>query len=104
MQIMALMLIQIGEIVRFCITWPFAKLWRNIYRLFLEFTLLSVFAVVFAIQKLSLTIYGQTPTDSQVRLYFDIGWIGFTLILIFNFGFLALMIFDLAIGCKYSNK
>jgi hypothetical protein len=32
------------------------------------------------------------------------GWIGFGLVLIFNFGFLVLFFVDIAIGCKYTNK
>lgn len=103
-QVMVLSFLQVGEIVRFCLTWPFAKLWRNVYRLVLEIVLLSVFAVVFAIQKIALNIYGNTPTNEMVRLYFNMGWIGFGLVLIFNVGFLILMFIDMAIGCKYTNK
>jgi hypothetical protein len=62
-QVMVLTVLQVGEIVRFCLTWPFAKKWRNVYRLVMEFVLLGVFAVVFAIQRIALRIYGNTPTD-----------------------------------------
>lgn len=42
--------IQLLEIVRFCVTWPFAKRWRNWLRFALELVLLSVFLIVLAIQ------------------------------------------------------
>lgn len=53
--------IQLLEIARFCLTWPFAKRWRNWLRLVLELTLLAVFIVVLVIQRIGLTIFGATP-------------------------------------------
>lgn len=43
-----LMALQIMEIVRLCLTWPYFRRWRNIYRLFLEVILLIFFICVLA--------------------------------------------------------
>lgn len=62
-QIICLVILQVGEVVRFCLTWPFSKKWRNIYRLLLEIVLLLIFCIVFAISEIADLIYGNTPTD-----------------------------------------
>lgn len=62
-QIICLVVIQVGEVVRFCITWPFSKKWRNVYRLLLEIVLLLIFCTVFAISEIADLIYGNTPTN-----------------------------------------
>ena len=39
-----------------------------------------------------------------MRLYFDVGWIGFGLIIFFNFGFLVLTIYDIYSRYQSSNR
>lgn len=99
-----LFIIQLGEIIRFCLTWPFAKRWRNICKLILEFILLFIFGTVYAIQQVTLVIFGSDPPPESIRLYFNLGWIGFGLIMIFNFGYFVLCIIDLSHSCRYTNK
>lgn len=99
-----LIALQCLEIGRFCLTWPFAKRWRNWMRLALEIILLLVFILVFAIQGASLLIFGSNPPAGTIRAYYDLGWAAFALVLIFNFSYFFLCIFDLVRGYKYSNR
>lgn len=99
-----LMAIQAFEIIRFCVTWPFAKKWRNITRLCLDITLLLIFGTVLAIQIISVTIFGSQATPDDVRLYFILGWVGFGLIMIFNFAYFIICCIDLYYSYKYTNK
>ena len=42
-QAIVLIILQVLEMTRFCVCWPFFKLWRNIVRLVLESALLMFF-------------------------------------------------------------
>lgn len=55
-QTICLVLLQLAEILRFYFTWPFASRLRNIFRLFLELTLLTIFVLVLASQYLSFSL------------------------------------------------
>lgn len=102
--LLLLMVIQVFEIIRFCLTWPYAKRWRNITRLCLDVTLLLVFGTVYAIQIISTEIFGTQASPDSVRLYFLLGWIGFGLVMIFNFAYFILVCIDLYYSYKYTNR
>jgi hypothetical protein len=42
--------------------------------------------------------------QTYIKLFYDIGWVSFVLVFVFNIGFLAIFIFDLCLGCKKSNR
>ena len=46
-QILCLITLQILEIIRFCLTWPYCSIKRNIFKLVLEAILLTIFIAVF---------------------------------------------------------
>lgn len=99
-----LMVVQALEIARFCLTWPFAKRWRNILRLCLDVVLLLIFIVVFAIQIISVLIFGTAATAENVKMYFLLGWIGFVFIMIFNFTYFIICCIDLYYSYKFTNR
>lgn len=104
-QISVLICLQLMEMIRFCVTWPFCRLWRNIYRLILECALMMFFITVliqgFLIQEI---MRNDDTLSYYITIYHRFGWVGFTFIFFFNIGFLVLLIVDICIGCKKSNR
>ena len=44
-----------------------------------------------------------TVTEAQTSFYFTVGWIGFTLLFIYNIMFVIYQVIDIVIGCKFTN-
>lgn len=102
-QPIALLVIQIGEIVRLCLTWPYASKWRNIYRLVLEIILLAIFALIYFIQLIVYNlIRGADPV--WATWFFLFGWIALVLVFVYNIGFLVLACINLYQQCKFTNR
>ena len=101
-----LILLQIAEVIRFCVIWPFYKKWRNIYRLILECSLLMFFICVliqgFLVQEIMLN--NENTLMNAIQLFYRFGWVGFGMVFFFNCSFIVLAIFDLVMGCKKSNR
>lgn len=93
-QPIVLSIIQIGEIVRFCLTWPFATKWRNIYRLVLEIVLLAIFALFYFIE---LVVYYLIRSTDPVwaTWFYMFGWITLGLVFAYNIGFAVLACINL---------
>lgn len=106
MQPAVLIILQLLEISRFIATKPYCARCRNIYRFVLELLLLFFFVAVFINTFLINYITANDPStlDFYVRLYYDIGWVGFALVFAFNGGFIILMFIDLARSFKYTNR
>jgi hypothetical protein len=106
MQAWVLVLLQILEIVRFIMTKPYYKRWRNIYRFTLELLLLFFFVVVLAESYIieEIVINDPATLEFYVKIYYNLGWVGFCLVFAFNIGFLILFFIDAAIGFKYTNR
>lgn len=102
-QPIALVVIQVGEIVRFCLTWPFNAKWRNVYRLTLELILLTIFALVYFIE---LIVYNLIRGTDQVwaTWFFMFGWITLGLVIAYNLGFLVLGCINLVQILKKTNR
>lgn len=101
-----LIILQLMEIVRFLITKPYFALWRNVYRFVLEIFLLIFFICVMINSYLIEEIVLNDPNtlDKSVRMYYDVGWVGFAMVFAFNIGFVILLFIDLGRGFKYSNR
>lgn len=102
-QPIALVIVQVGEIVRFCLTWPYRHRWRNIYRLVLECILLVIFGLIYFIQ---LIVYNliRGADATWATWFFMFGWVAFSLIMVYNFGFLILAFTNLVQTCKFTNR
>lgn len=100
-QIGCLILLQLFEICRFCITWPYATIKRNVYKLAMEIVLLLIFVVVLVLGALSTEMMMNNPSTIEmiVSSYNTLGWIGLILVLFFNFSILLMMIVDLCSDC-----
>ena len=44
-----------------------------------------------------------TVTTAQTSFYFAMGWIGFTLVFVYNLLFIVHQVIEIAVGCKYTN-
>ena len=66
--------------------------------------LLFLFVMVLIIQRVSLEIFGKDPPEETVRRYFNLGWVGFVLVILFNFGYFALWFVDIYNSCKYTAR
>ena len=42
--------------------------------------------------------------ENAVNLFYNIGWLGFCMVFVFNIGHVAFAIFDIVIGCKMTNR
>jgi len=42
--------------------------------------------------------------NSAVRNYYNIGWFGFAMVWTFNIGFIVLLVIDVVLGCRQSNR
>jgi hypothetical protein len=105
-QIIALIFIQILEICRFLIIWPFRSNVRNFIRLGLELCLLGFFVSVviqgFMVDEIMKN--DNATLSNAINLYYSVGWAGFVLVFVFNIAHLIILIRDIVIGCRTSNK
>jgi hypothetical protein len=105
-QVTILIAIQLMEIVRFLVIWPFHSKIRNYIRLALELCLLLFFACIL-IQGLKLPDImsgDQILVAPAVNIYYNIGWVGFAMAFAFNIGHIAISVYDTALGCRKSNR
>lgn len=63
-----------------------------------------MFLIVLGIQQVGTQIFGLNPPVAAISLYFNLGWIAFGFVMVFNFGFLYLCIHDLVMGYRYTNR
>ena len=105
-QISVLIFIQAIEIARFIATKPYHALWRNVYRFILEAAIFAFFCVILACEMLMEEIVKDDPNTLQksVSSYYSIGWFGFAIVWTFNIGFIVLLIIDIVMGCRRSNR
>ena len=105
-QVTVLIIIQIMEIVRFLIIWPFHEKVRNYIRLALELCLLIFFgSIIIQALKLPDIMSGdQLLIAPAVEIYYAIGWVGFAMVFVFNIGHILIMIYDAFLGCRKSNR
>ena len=105
-QIIALICIQILEIIRISISKPYIAKWRNIYKIVLECILLTLFCLIFFIQLLIMLITNQgVNVDlTWANLYFTIGWVCFTLVFAFNFGYFIIFFINWYKNCTKTNQ
>ncbi len=102
----ALIFIQIFELIRFCISWPFASKNRNLILLGLEITILVFFFTVF-LQTLyieQISHNNMNTIASATNDFYLVGWIGFVCIFIFNISFFVIFIYDMCCFFKRSNS
>ena len=64
----------------------------------------AVFANTYIIDKITANTGDTNTLDFYVRMYYDIGWVGFASVFAFNIGFIILMIIDLVRSFKYTNR
>ena len=43
-------------------------------------------------------------TEDKGDSFYELGWVGFAVIFLYNIGFIVLMVIDVVVGCKYSNR
>jgi hypothetical protein len=101
-QAIMLCLLQLMEIVRFLVVWPFYRQWRNIVRLCLECALGMFFFCVLIQTFLIREIMVNNPDTlpNAVRLFYRFGWAGFGLVFFFNSSFIVLLLYDLVLECR----
>ena len=104
--ISCLVVIQFLEIIRFLLTWPFFSLWRNIYRLVMEISLFLFFCFYLIDDILIIHFFQDVNaiTIEQIYIYYILGWIGFSFLILYNLGFLIYLIIDIIYGCHYTNR
>jgi hypothetical protein len=105
-QAAVLCILQLSEIARFIVIWPFYKRWRNIFRLILECALemffLCVFIQGFLVQEIMMN--NSDTLQKSIQQFYRFGWVGFGLVFFFNCGFLGLSIYDIVLGFRKRNK
>jgi len=105
-QAAVLILLQALEIVRFVVIWPFNQKWRNIYRLVLECALEMFFICVliqgFLVQEIMRN--DDATLMYSIQMFYRFGWIGFSMVFFFNFGFIFLYIYDIYCGCRMTKR
>lgn len=42
--------------------------------------------------------------SGAINLFYSVGWAGFVLVFIFNIGHIFILIYNIVIGCKTTNK
>jgi hypothetical protein len=42
--------------------------------------------------------------EKAVNIFYNIGWLGFVMVFVFNIGFIIFLAVDCMIGCKKSNR
>lgn len=101
-----LVILQGLELTRFLLTKPYYATWRNVFRFCLELALLLFFMVVFILGFILDEIIKNDPNtlEKYIKVYYNLGWLGFALVWTFNLGFIVLMIVDIAQGCKKNNR
>lgn len=42
--------------------------------------------------------------SDAINLFYKVGWAGFCLVFVFNIGHIIIVIFDIVMGCRTTNK
>lgn len=105
-QVTILIAIQLMEITRFLVIWPFHSKTRNYIRLALELCLFLFFtSILIQALKLPDIMSGdQILIVPAVNIYYAIGWLGFTMAFVFNIAHIAILVYDTVLGCRKSNR
>lgn len=92
--------------MRISISRPYLQRWRNIAKIFLEALLLLLFVLILFIELLVVFITNQSVNVNLTwaHLYFVIGWIGFALVFVFNFGYFLIFTLNWYKNCTSSNR
>ena len=101
-----LMLIQLLEIIRFVKTNPFYSRWRTIFRFLLQLFIFLFFLIILILEvSIGKITDNASPTlNEDVKHFYNLGWVGFSLVFGFNGGFLVLFFIDVARGFKYNTR
>ena len=105
-QATCLITLQVLEIIRFIVTWPFHSKFRNLYRIFLEVILLLIFIIVMVTQHLSALLMKNDPNNIEdvVKWFNLLGWLGLILVLIFNFSVFIITFIDMIRLCTKGDS
>lgn len=99
-------MIQLMEMIRFIVIWPFHSKVRNFIRLGLEICLLTFFVTIL-IQAMNLPhIISGDPAliESAVEIFYKIGWVGFGMVFTFNIVHIIIWSYDWVQGCRKTNR
>jgi hypothetical protein len=101
-----MMIVQFFEVLRLVLTWPYHSRWRNVFKLSLELTLLAIFCAYMFTYAMLQHIYENlnTVSESTIKSFYVCGWVGMTLVFIYNISFVVYQLIDIVIGCKYTNQ
>ena len=101
-----LIVLQLLELIRFCITKPYYARWRNLFRFCLEMLALIMFVVVFANTFILEQIILNDPNtvNMYITVFYNLGWLGFVSVWVFNIGFIVLCIIDVCLGFRKTNR
>lgn len=105
-QVGILMFLQLLEVVRVWIVWPFVSSFRNYFRLSLDIALFFFFMInTIQISVLQNIMTSDTNgLESLTRLFYGMGWAGFVFCMYFNLGHICIGVYDLCTGLKISNR
>ena len=68
---------------------------------------LFLFFILYLIDDILITQFFQNVnavTSEQLTIYYILGWIGFSFLILYNAGFLIYFIIDIVYGCRYTNR
>ena len=101
-----LLLVELFEVVRVWVVWPFLSAKRNWLRLSLDVAL-ALFFLVHLIQiKLVNDIQSGDINQMEltVRAFQGLGWFGFVLVFYFNIAFIVMVVYSFCVGLRVSNR
>jgi hypothetical protein len=106
-QITILLLIQLFEVIRVWVVWPFHSRRRNFLRFSLDVAL--AFFFLCNLVQISLVQQIQSGGDAEtmgsiITIFYGFGWAGFVFCFYFNLSHVVIGIYDLCVGLKISNR
>jgi hypothetical protein len=105
-QMSILLFLQVTELIRVWVVWPFVSKKRNWLRFSLELALtlffLSNIIQIALVQELQNGDINQMGT--VISLFYGMGWAGFVFCFYFNLTFVAIGIYDFCVGMRTSNR
>ncbi len=104
-QISILIILQLFEVVRLLVVWPYAQRWRNLFKLGLDAILLMFFSTVMAQSFYVSTIQlNNSELNSAIDSFYQVGWVGFLCIFAYNIAYFLLLAYDLYVSCQKTNR
>jgi hypothetical protein len=105
-QMTVLMLLQVFEILRVWVVWPFVSRRRNWIRLSLDFSLAMFFLMNLIQNTLLNTIMNGDINEmgSTITKFYGMGWAGFFLCFYFNITYIVIGVYDFCAGLRLSNR